>query len=111
MIDTLSDRVHRGARLLDGAVPDWYTMIDVERLDMSMPWLIDGCGCVLANVYSQEQDATDEAGYWIGLDRLCIDKHQAYLYGFDGDTDTSIFVEWPALNDAWRREIAVRSES
>jgi hypothetical protein len=122
-----SERVHRGAKLLDEYKPTWYQDVDVDNLDMNMPWMLEGQGDVLSFVFSQEQDTLDEGGYYIGLDVLDL-RHaptDPWHYGFDMAPDVLdvprkgahwergyppqyVTEAYAALRDAWIREIEAR---
>jgi hypothetical protein len=114
-----SEAAHRGALILDDIEPDWYTKVDPEGIDMNLPWMLDGVGDVLAHVYSQEQDATDTGGYYIGLTRLGIttDSPNTWWWGLDLPATAIHWTHkertdaYAALSDAWRREIATRSSA
>lgn len=60
----MRERVARGVALLDEHVPDWRDRIDPNRLNM-----IDGCRCVLGQVFDAGPFAV-ESGYWIGAHEL-----------------------------------------
>ncbi len=113
MADTYSDRVAKGAALLDEHEPDWWTRINIEGLDMALPWAIAGGGGVLAQTYSQEQDLVDEGGYYIGLRHLNASGRAVEL-GFDIEYEYAVGTHKEAvalynvLRDAWIREIQTR---
>jgi hypothetical protein len=88
---TASERVTRGARVLDEVCPGWVKRIDLAVLDIAS--CLD---CVLGQLYGTFDDgAMVVEDFSVGLARL----------GFDVEIGTH---DVAALNQAWRAEIARR---
>ena len=86
---TVTERVARGAALLDAKMPGWAARIDVEWLQLS------SCTrCVLGHLFGEFSQACDLLGI------------RGSEYGFDNGPRDELFYELaPAL---WRKEIAAR---
>ena len=78
---TLTDKVAKGAALLDNKVPGWRNRVNAEILDQS-----DGEKCVLGQLYGV---------YFRGIESLHIDIADAADYGFNA---TSGGVSWTKEN-------------
>lgn len=83
----VSERVQKGIELLDLKNEGWR-----ERIRLSSLSLASFVNCVLGQLYG---------GFSIGCDKLDIAPGDAYLYGFDIDSDgdygfPDVDVEWHA---------------
>lgn len=106
MTSTITERVARGAALLDEREPGWHQRINLERL-----WMRMTCDCILGQLYDPGQDDVkseyQDDGYWVGLRALNIPAHPVRYpeaYGFAAE-DTG---EYNALDKAWRELIGSR---
>lgn len=95
------ENAHRGALLLDSAVPDWRHQIDLNRLELS------SCArCVLGQVFGDYQKAIDTVPVFAAFDRH---DRTAAFYGFELPPDArKHFIDertwrwhWNALRTAW----------
>lgn len=103
-----SDRVARGAMMLDWVMPGWVERINTERLDMK-----DGNWCILGQLYRDRGgccgwcNATtpqDDGGELFGEDDR--DEHGVTPTGY-GFTEP-YGRRWDALTEYWRREVNAR---
>ncbi len=79
-----SERVGAGAALLDGRLPGWRDLVDVDRLDLAV------CDeCVLGQIFGD---------YSRGVDALGLTQADAIQLGFDRAPRGS----WNTLTSAWR---------
>lgn len=76
-----------GAALLDRHMPDWYTRVDVDKLNIH-----SGFECVLAQTYGWDE----------GKEKLGLNYSTVGRYGFIPTSRTDI------LTRAWKQEIASR---
>jgi hypothetical protein len=92
----ITERVERGAALLDEKRPGWWQFIDLDRLDIE-----DGCDCVAGQL-----DGT--ANYMRALRRIGLSGSEAdaVSHGFESGDDE----EYAGLTEAWRTLIARRRE-
>ncbi len=90
-MSTITERVRRGAALLDEKRPGWWRDIDLGRLD------IDSCStCILGQIGGGKYGA-----YTSAMSELGLGDYEDVEYGFDGD--------YPgALTEAWRDLIGQR---
>jgi hypothetical protein len=105
---TVTDRVARGAALLDsyGGFADepsdeaWWNQIDLDKLDMRIgyPDFDNGCGCILTQLYG---------GFGIGKDELEIDSLEAEEFGFEA-MGVPLNIEYEALLEVWSELIEAR---
>jgi len=108
----ISERVQKGAELLDEKVPGWADRIDITRLTIS-----SSTDCVVGQLYA------GRGGYLHGLDELGIgfgtynvdkddedykdqDQDQDVAHGFDYNR----FGDRELLNAEWRTAVANRRE-
>lgn len=89
-----TERVARGAELLDRKLPDWWQRIDVETLDITSSYF-----CILGQQFPWENDsALGVTPYGFGLRQLQIEE--SVENGF-----TPPYVNWAqdavALREAW----------
>jgi hypothetical protein len=99
--DTITERVRRGALLLDMEVPGWAGRIDDSRLDLA------GCPtCILGQLFGSYLDGVislelnTDAGRWtddFGFFVLCLRR-----------TDEQREAEYQSLRAAWLAEIRAR---
>jgi hypothetical protein len=101
-METMTERVVRGAALLDERMPGWEAKIDLDRLDLNSAW-----DCVLGQLYGQD----DRNGYDRGKLMLDMSLPIAADHGFSqfgpgcprtralGDQDRD---ELLAINEAYR---------
>ena len=89
----ITERVERGAALLDEKRPGWLDLIDLDRLSIA-----SACRCVLGQI----------GGYLTELTSLGIREGPCgdVSHGFDGQT----LSEMSALTKAWRDLITRRRE-
>jgi hypothetical protein len=115
----ITERVERGAALLDERRPDWWREIDLDRLALKSP-----CNCVLGQIGERQYGpSTYSLGrYSDGLDLMGLRPLDGRDYGFDMDIDPDAFTDWKegeaavkrdfdALTAAWRGLITKRRES
>ena len=86
-MNTIAERLKRGAALLDAKRPGWWREIDLGRLDIE-----SACNCIIGQLGSYMETARS-LGLYISLDD--------WLHGFEGG-------EYPELTDAWRDLIQQR---
>ena len=98
-MSTVTERVARGAALLDEKIPGWDSRIDLDVLD------IDSCAqCILGQVFAAESSYYPVArGFGAGIDELGLDDSVIEDLGFD-DTDGLI----TQVSAEWRRVITER---
>lgn len=86
--------IRRGMKLLDGEIPKWRRLIDLDELDLGDP-----CQCIIGQIYGD---------YEIGLDTLGLDTEDGELLGFGLDAnlverdDGKYESEYEWLTDLWR---------
>lgn len=112
-MNTVIERVYRGATLLDRVIPGWENSVNLDALDMSSVE-----SCILAQVFGTYNSGVEELGLPVlgdaAHDRVQSDDCQ---HGFDNacfynhrDPDTSTFDdldrEWTAIIEN-RRSMAV----
>lgn len=102
MANTISERVARGARLMDEREPGWFKRVDVDRLDMLSP---------RDDVLGQTWDGPVPS--WSSpssthYDALFPDpvNEVASGYGFDGKSRRELTL----LGEEWKRVILARRE-
>lgn len=81
-MSTITERVERGAALLDSKRPGWWRDIDLDMLDIR-----SACGCVLGQIGSLLGDDGYLSHFATGLDAVRLEGPQAGDYGFDWDVD------------------------
>jgi hypothetical protein len=95
MPDTITERVARGAALLDEKEPGWDKQIDLDRLYVGSP-----CDCVLGQLHHR---------FWKGVDRLSLEgRTQEHGFMWHARDDSGRDVEVDALDAAWRELIESR---
>jgi len=101
-MDTIAERVARGADWLDGNSPGWQERIDLGRLDLA-----NACLCVLGQVFAEAAEADEYAGdsYYWAQDELGVDP---LFLGFDLTTSEVSVEAWQAIDAEWRALIADR---
>lgn len=101
-METVTERVARGAKLLDTERPGWYTQIDQRKLDM------ESCGwCTLGQLFMSFIGGVEKL--W-GLPDGIPDWKQASRHGFDWAGWMTTSLEFPLLTEAWKIEITRRLE-
>lgn len=90
MTTELYEQVDRGARLLDAEMPDWYTKINIDALQMH-----NSCLCVLGQLYG--------GNYTRGRQALGVEAGQSSAYGFNADQSL-----YKRLKEEWVMEIVLR---
>jgi len=101
-METVTERVARGAKLLDTERPDWYTHIDRRKLDLeSCLW------CTLGQLFNSFISGVETL--W-GLPDGIPDWKQASRHGFDLADKVIGALEFPLLTEAWKTEITRRLE-
>jgi hypothetical protein len=114
-----SQRVRRGAELLDRHRPGWEREVDIERLHMG-----NTVDCLLGQLYGDYESGWDTLGLWEPVERSAHGfNHGFYVYwpwqapvflwmaqmiGFDR---TLRRYEWQVLRDAWLAEIRARRQA
>jgi hypothetical protein len=99
----LADRVTAGARLLDRCRPGWTTLVDLDRLDMTLEY-----DDLLGQLYGNFQAGLNEL---IAADpKAQVHPYSwAVRHGFDLPTDAG-WGAYAQLTHAWRDELARRRE-
>ena len=87
---TITERVERGAALLDEKMPGWWQRVDLGRLDIE-----SGCNCVIGQLGSYPE-TSEGFGLLSSLDD--------FTHGFDGGEPD----DYRALTKAWRDLILAR---
>ncbi len=90
-MSSITERVERGAALLDEKRPGWWRDTDLATLDIRSP-----CGCILGQLGTQLGDEGRLSRFATGLDAVCLDGPEARDYGFDWGVEIS--------DDAWEAE-------
>ncbi len=105
---TASERVARGAALLDQKKPGWARLIDIDTLDVED---VDFCPCAqLSGTVKFYQDGAEDI---LGID-ITQKKDQEFMsdHGFNCLIDLSSKGEgdqdFMQLNEAWRIEVSKR---
>ncbi len=96
-MDTIAERVARGAALLDERRPGWAGEVNAEELEMASCYQ-----CMMGQIFGE---------FCVGTDTLDLDMESDY-YGFDVKVGTLAkrMAEYIALEAAWIAEIAARLE-
>lgn len=98
-MDTIQQRVKRGAEWLDANVPGWWTAVELGLLDLSA-----GCQCVIGQI--------DGDSYGHGMEELGrnpLHDKWAIAHGFDSRTRRHVYgSDFAALTKAWAKAIALR---
>lgn len=82
-----------GAKLLDSYNPEWFSQVDVNRLNLGSCY-----DCVLGQLFGS---------YAKGLNELGIPESGRFEYGFSMD-GFHPKEDWLALTNLWREQIAFR---
>lgn len=90
-----TERVHRGATLLDEQRPGWAAAINVARLDLASPW-----ECVLGQIGGGEPGCFNDLTEALGLDTM--DALRAH--GFEREQTEA----YSDLREPWVAEITAR---
>ncbi|MFF3443608.1 hypothetical protein [Streptosporangium sp. NPDC002721] len=105
----ISDRVARGAALLDLRAPGWAARVDPDTLDLEDCW-----HCVIGQLYRPEQTVFKEpfeigAIDLFGLDAYGFDDNAPILveHGFSAPRRDSM-AEFAALTSEWRSVVTAR---
>jgi hypothetical protein len=100
-MDTIAERVARGAGWLDATAPGWPERIDLGRLDLASP-----CLCVLGQVFEEAAKADEyDDGYDWAKNDLGAD---AVFLGFDLTMAEASEKAWQEIDAEWRALIAGR---
>ena len=99
-MSTITERVERGAELLDEKRPGWVDIIDLDALDLA-----DGCACIGGQLCRSKTGAGED--YLIFIDEIALDGAGEFWHGFDGDGDDG---GYGALTAAWRDLITRRRQ-
>ena len=113
-MSAITERVERGAALLDERRPGWWRDIDMDTLDIRSP-----CHCILGQMGSLLRDDGSLSRFGTGLDMVKLQVFQSADYGFDwsgaGGADATwdeihrlMDAEHAALTVAWRALIESR---
>jgi hypothetical protein len=109
-VNAITERVERGAALLDERRPGWLDLIDLDRLDLT-----SGCDCVAGQAGGGEPGGYTETLAILGLSA----GDDEIEHGFDAEADVDLPVgefsaaisrEYAALTEAWRDLITRRRE-
>lgn len=92
----LTERVKRGAKLLDTKYRYWYLSVDLDTLDINCTFR-----CVLGQLYGR---------YRTGKSLIGVPESKAFDYGFNLPTGTRPFVS-KALTRTWKKEIKCRQKN
>lgn len=103
-MDTVEQRVGRGAAWLDAVYPEWWTRIDLGTLDLA-----HGCRCVLGQLFGTEQHPN---GYATVANHAPddFDNEDVFwtvVHGFLGSSR----MDEVALDEAWIAEVKARWEA
>lgn len=96
----LAEAVDAGAEFMDAIDPEWFWVIDLERLNMRRvwSWTRGECGCVLS-----QYDPT--GGYNVNAFGLSQRSDDDVLLGFDLTGWAYSPTPWEALTALWREAI------
>lgn len=97
-----SARVEKGVALLDKVVPDWFTRIDTDRLDIANGYL-----CVTAQV---ADDSWRVGMTMLGLEWDSYIEHGFHVRSSDHESEGEADRMFDLLNDYWYAEITKRQE-
>lgn len=98
--DTIEQRVEKGAKLLDGKIPDWFKEIDTGVLHIGS--LFD---CIMGQLACKRHSSFARLTIDFGLEHCSDDV----AHGFDADAALYEHDEQIAqLNTAWKAEIGKR---
>ena len=102
MSGIFTERVAKGAALLDEKRPGWVDRIDLDTLD------IDNCeDCVLGQAFEAEVHDDENCGYTDGLEALGIPSGRPEEdFGFDAHR-----ADQASLTAEWKRVITARREA
>jgi len=105
-MNVITERVKRGAALLDEKDPGWWGGIDLGKLDLRSK-----CDCVLGQLGAQRFGTTLHP-YIDGLSEIArLSPLRAPDYGFDTGIDPDNYEqEFAHLTEAWRDLITRRRE-
>lgn len=107
----ITERVERGAALLDGKRPDWWREIDLDRLDIG-----SRCGCIIGQLAGLTQASDRGLTYEWATRQLDVGYSDEIPMGFEAPTTReygsnrapTIAAEYAALTEAWRDLILAR---
>lgn len=105
MINSITERVQRGASWLDEVRPNWRSQINPDRLDIASGW-----NCVLGQVFHGESRGGDSGFIW------AIDTYaQPYAatspwqcdlgFAFTAEFESTLEEENALLVEAWRQDL------
>jgi hypothetical protein len=100
IVHTVTERVQRGAALLDEKRPGWWQQIDLDDLNLR-----DGCTCIGGQLCARKTGTEED--YLIFMDELGLSRADEVRHGFDRAGDDS---DYDALTAAWRDLITKRRE-
>jgi hypothetical protein len=108
----ITERVERGAALLDEKRPGWWRDIDLDMLDVR-----SRCGCVIGQLGGLTKAADRGLSYQIVSDRLGVGYYDEIPMGFEAEGTRPPYgemellaAEYAALTEAWRVLILARRE-
>ena len=112
-MSAITERVERGAALLDEKQPGWLDIIDLDLLDIS-----SRCGCVIGQLAGLTKASDRGLAYEAATRRLGVGYSAEIPMGFEapttrefgGDRETVITAEYAGLTEAWRDLITRRRE-
>ena len=91
-MNSVNERVERGAALLDERRPGWWKGIDLGRLDIK-----SDCNCIAGQLGGSYMPGVESLGLYV------MEVEAAHGFEFEEST-----AEYPALTEAWRELIQRR---
>ena len=101
-----TDRAKRGASFLDEEKPGWFSLIDLDKLNMG-----DGNNCVVGQLFKDAGRDYDDSSYFVGVEEMHIGETglpDEYTLGFMLKWTVGSSRNWKLLTDAWKIEITNR---
>ena len=92
-MSTITERVERGAALLDERRPGWWRDIDMGTLDIRSP-----CRCILGQMGSLLRDDGSLSRFGTGLDMVKLQVFQSAEFGFDWSGSGGAYATWDEIN-------------
>lgn len=110
-MSTITERIEKGAALLDEKRPGWWQEIDLLTLDIA-----SRCGCVVGQLAGITEASDRGLAYVAAMRRPGVGYSAEIMMGFEapttrefgGDRLPVIAAEYAALTEAWRGLIVAR---